>query len=118
MAASPKNGVITFKGTSGATYTYSVYWSDVANAFVTWATTASAGSGSVNFITAPEDMLCTDFVISAAPTDTTATLLWLDDAPVRNMLIADANIVNTIQNRSFGRIGIKAGRKVQFVQLA
>lgn len=118
MAAAPKNGTLTFRGKSGAQYAYSIYLSDVANAFTTWATTSSAASGSVNFITAPEDMMLEDISISAAPTDTTALVLWLDDAPVRNTIISDANITVSIQTRNFPRLKISQNRKVQFAQLA
>jgi hypothetical protein len=113
MAATPKQGVIRFTGASGKQYQYSLYNPDVANGFVTWATTSVAGSGSVNFITAPENMVLTDVSVVTGIVDTTALVLWLDDAPERNTIIQWADIVNTLQNRSFPRLGIRAGRKVQ-----
>ena len=118
MAAVPKNGAAIFRGKSGQTYSYSLYWSDVANAFLTFATTASAGSGSVNFITAPEDMVLEDISVASGLTDTTSIVLWLDDAPVRNTILVDANIVNTVTTRNFPKLRISGGRKVQFAQLA
>lgn len=118
MAAAPKNATILFRGKSGQQYSYSIYLSDVANAFVTWATTTTAGSGSVNFITAPEDMALVDITIASAPTDTTSLILWLDDGPVRNTFIQDANVVASVQTRIFPKVGISQGRKVQLVQLA
>jgi len=116
MAASPKNGTFIFRGASGQLYTYSFYISDVAAAFSTWATTAAAASTSVNFVSAPENMQLVDARISAAGTDTTTLVLWLDDAPVRNALIAQAAIADALPKRSFSIPGISKGRKVQFAQ--
>lgn len=113
MAATPKTGVIRFRGASGTEYQYSLYNTDVAAGFLTWATTAVAGSGNVAFITAPEDMVLEDISVVTGIVDTTALVLWLDDAPVRNTIIQWADVLNTIQSRSFPSLGIKAGRKVQ-----
>jgi len=118
MAAAPQKGLLTFQGRSGAKYSYSIYASDVANAFVTFATTGVAGTGSTNFVIAPEDIQLIDASIVTGLTDTTALVLWLNDAPVPNSVIQDANIVNTIQNRSFPTLAIRSGRKVQFAQVA
>jgi len=117
MAAAPKNGVMTFKGRSGKFYSYNFYNSDVANAFVTFSTVGAATSSSTNFIIAPEDMMLVDASVVTGLTDTTNILLWLNDAPVPNTVIANANIVNTIQARAFPPVAISAGRKVQFAEV-
>lgn len=117
MAATPKTCVALFRGASGRLYAYSLYNSDVSNAFVTWATTGTAGSGSVNFISAPENMQLVDISAVTGIADTTALLLWVDDAPVRNTYIAWANIVNTLQSRSFPPIAVAAGHKIQFAEV-
>lgn len=118
MAATPKTATLEFTGKSGAKYVYSIYNSDVAAAFVTWNRMGTAGTGSVNFITAPEDMQLTDFSSVTGIVDTTAVLLFLDDGAVPGKLVSWANVVNTLQNRSFPNIGIRAGRKVQFQEVA
>lgn len=116
MAAAPQRGLITFRGQSGKLYTYAVYISDVAAAFVTWATTGTAGTGSTTFIIAPENMQLVDYSIVTGLTDTTIQILWLNDAPVPNTVIFDANIVNTLQSRSFPPFKVAQGRKVQLAQ--
>lgn len=118
MTATPKTGVFTFKGRSGRIYAYSINNTDVANAFTTWATTGTAGASSVTFITAPEDMQLVDMSVTTGIVDTTALVLWLDDAPIRNTYVPWANILNTLQFRSFPPVKISAGRKVQFQEVA
>lgn len=116
--ATPKTGTIQFRGKSGKQYSYSLYNSDVDEAFLTWATTGVAGSGSVEFITAPEDMVLEDISVVTGIADTTAVVLWLDDGPVPNSIIQWANVVNTLAFRNFPRLGVKQGRKVQLVAAA
>jgi hypothetical protein len=118
MAATPKTGVVEFTGRSGQKYVYSIYNSDVAAGFVTWNRMGAAGTGSVDFISAPEDMQLTDISTVTGIVDTTALLLFLDDGAIAGKLISWANVVNTLQHRSFPNIGIRAGRKVQFQEVA
>lgn len=118
MAATPKTGVIEFTGASGAKYAYSIYNSDVAASFVTWNRMGTAASGSVNFINAPEDMQITDISVVTGIVDTASILLFLDDGAVPGKLISWANVVNTLNSRSFPDVKIRKGRKVQFQQVA
>lgn len=117
MAAAPKVFNMRFEGKSGNKYAYSVYISDVNAAFVTFALTGTAGTGSTNFIMAPEDMKLIDFSGPTGLTDTTTGVIWLDDAPIRGGVLTWANCLNTLPSRSFPDIGIKGGRKVQIQQL-
>lgn len=117
MAATPKTGQISFTGKSGRQYNYNIYDSDVANAFITFATAGAAGTGSVTFITAPEDMVLTDVSVVTGIIDTTSLVLWLDDSPVGTALLLWANCVNTAPFRAFPRVGISKGRKVQFAEV-
>lgn len=117
MAATPKTGNLTFTGKSGKQYSYNIYNSDVSAAFITWATTTAAGSSSVTFITAPEDMVLTDVSVVTGIVDTTSLCLWLDDGPVPNGIILWANCVNSNPFRAFPRVGIRQGRKVQFAEV-
>jgi len=116
MAAAPKNGILTFRGASGKTYTYNVYISDVNGAFLKWSTVKSAASTDTDFITAPENMQLIDASVPTGLTDTTSATLWLADGPVPNALVAWAPIVNTLPSRSFPPVKIAGGRKVQFLQ--
>lgn len=118
MAAAPKNGTITFKGLkTGKPYSYNFYNSDVLNAFTTWSTVGAAGTGSTNFIIAPEDMVLFDISVPTGLTDTTNMIFWINDAPAPNTIMADANIVNTLNARIFPAVGISQGRKVQLAQV-
>lgn len=119
MAATPKVGNVEFTGLrTGKKYAYSIYNSDVAAAFVTWNRMGAAGTGSVTFITAPEDMVLSDVSVVTGIVDTANLLLFIDDGAVPGSLISWANVVNTLQNRQFPRLGISQGRKVQFQEVA
>lgn len=118
MAATPKTGTLTFRGQSGRTYTYSIYNSDVADAFVTWSLNGTAGTSSVNFVSAPENMELIDASFVTGIVDTTALLLYLDDAAIPGTLFQWANAVNTLQSRAFPPLKIRAGRKVQLIEVA
>lgn len=119
MVATPKTGTLTFRGDqSGRVYNYSIYDSDVAGAFVTWSLNGTAGSSSVNFISAPENMTLIDVSVVTGIVDTTAILLYLDDAAIPGTLTQWANVVNTLQKRSFPPLKIRGGRKVQFIEVA
>lgn len=112
----PENGLLTFQGRSGRQYSYNIYSSDVIAAPVTFSLVGAAGTGSTNFITAPEDMTLVDASITTGQTVSTNLVLWLNDAPAPAAVIMLANIVSTLANRSFPQLKIAAGRKVQFVQ--
>lgn len=116
MSATPETGVLKFIGQSGREYSYSVYASDVAAAFLTFATTAAAGSGSTTFIIAPENMTLQDVSMTTGVAVITVLTLWLNDAPVPGSMIQYANVLSTIQNRAFPHLMISGGRKVQFQQ--
>lgn len=118
MAAAPRNLVLTFQGQSGKIYTYSAYASDVANAFTTWNLVGTAGANDTTFIQAPENIVLVDASVATGLTDTTSGTFFLDDAPLANSIMPWAPIVNTLPTRSFPRVGIKAGRKVQIKQNA
>jgi len=117
MAAAARNGVITFKGKSGQIYSWSYYVSDVLAALVTFNKVGTAGTGSTNFITTPEDVQIVDLAQATGVTDTTAMVPYLDDAPIPNgAVISAAAIVNTLPTRAFPAIGVRGGRKFQLVQ--
>jgi hypothetical protein len=118
MAAAPQNGLLTFRGDqTGRFYSYNIYNSDVANAFITWNTAGTAGTTTTNFVIAPENMTLVDASIVTGLTDTKNMVLWLNDGPVPSAIIMDANIVNTVATRAFPPMKIAAGRKVQFQEV-
>lgn len=118
MAAAPRNLTLTFIGQSGKTYTYSAYASDVVGAFLTWNLVGTAIAGNTNFINAPENMTLADASVATGLTDSTSGTFFLNDAPLANSIMPWAPIVNTLPSRSFPRVGIAAGRKVQIAQNA
>lgn len=118
MAATPKTALLEFTGLSGAKYVYSIYNSDVSAAFVKWNRMGTAVSTSVDFITAPEHMQLTDVSSVTGIVDTASLLLFIDDGAVAGKLISWANVVNSIQSRSFPDLKISQGRKIQFQQVA
>jgi len=118
MAATPKTGNFEFTGKSGTKYVYSIYDSDVAAGFIKWDRMKTAVSTSTDFITAPEDMVLTDVSVVTGIVDTASLLLFIDDGAVAGRLLSWANVVNTLQNRSFPTLKISKGRKVQFQQIA
>lgn len=110
-------GTLRFKGLrTGNEYVYSSYISDVVAAFTTWNRGGTAVAGSVNFVTAPEDMVLVDASFITGPTVMTLLQLVIDDGNVPGAIIQFANVVNTLTSRSFPRLGISKGRKVQLVQ--
>lgn len=116
MAAAPRVATLQFRGQSGKDYQYSVYLSDVNAAFATWNLVGTAGTGNTNYITAPENMTLVDAAVPTGLTDTTSGTFFLDDAPLANSIMSWALIVNTLPTRSFPKVGIRAGRKVQIQQ--
>lgn len=118
MAATPQNGTIRLLGVrSGRQYSISIYISDVAAAFVTFSLVGKAASTSVNFLTAPEDVVLADVSIVTGTADTTTLVPWSNDSPIPGgKLIPYAQVLTTIQTRSFPNVGWKSGSKIQFAQ--
>lgn len=117
MAATPKNGVITFRGKRSGIVSWSYYVSDVLAGLVTFSKVGTAGTGSSNFIIMPEDMQIIDIAQATGVADTTAMVPYINDAPVpAGAVISAAAVVNTLPTRAFPALGIAAGSKFQLVQ--
>jgi hypothetical protein len=113
----PTTGVVTFIGkATGKVYSYSIYLSDSV-IFATWATTALAVTGGVNFITAVEDMTLVDISCTTGPTVIFGLVPWVDDGPVPGRFNSLANVINTVQNRRTAPITIASGHKFQIMQV-
>lgn len=115
MAATPKNGTMTFDGASGRSYTVSVYLSDVAAADITWSQDGAAVAGSPSYWIAPESVRLRDFSVVTGTVDTTVMKLLINGVSV-GQILAYANHVNTIATRPNPSIPITAGREVRFRQ--
>lgn len=112
----PTNGLITLRGLkTGNYYTYNVYISDVAAAKVTWSTQGQAGTGDDNFIIAPEDVALHDIAITTGPTVIFNLQPLVNDTPI-GQLIKLSTVIDTVQTRSFPKLGFTGGRKVALVQ--
>lgn len=69
MAA--QNGIASFRGKSGMTYSVSFYCDDTAGNPVRWSQAGKAGAGSPTDWTPPEPVVMFDFVLAAATGQTT-----------------------------------------------
>lgn len=119
MAATPKTSTLTFTSADGKRdYVYTIYNSDVANAFAKWSRMRTALSTDVDFVTVPEDMYLSDISSITGIVDTKMLLLFLDDGAVPGKLIYWENTISTNPNRAFPEIKIRAGRKLQFQVVA
>jgi len=112
----PTNGTISFMGLqTGRPYTYNIYISDVAAAKVTWSTTGQAVAGDDNFILVPENMVITDIAITTGPTVIFNLVPYVNDTPI-GQIIKLGSVIDTVQTRSFPRLGFTGGRKLTFKQ--
>jgi len=118
MAATPKNGVFTFKGRSGRIYNVSVYLSDVANAKITLSSRGKAGTSSDTFWTAPEPVVLIDYSQTTGTADTTVLTLLSDDNTIPGSVLDYVSHVSTSALRPPINVGFRPGAKVGAVQLA
>jgi hypothetical protein len=109
------NGAITFTGRSGKAYTINFYSSDVIGASCTFNTVGVAVAGSTSFYLVPEDVVVTDISFASTNTVSTNFVPYVNDVPIGSA-IPIANILNTLNNRSFGNFGIRSGKKFTLIQ--
>jgi len=109
------NGLLTLRGISGKDYSYNIYISDVAAAPVTFSTVGAAAAGSQNFIITPEPCVISDISVTTGPTVIFNLVPYVNDVS-SGQIIALANVINTIQNRSFPQVKINGGRKLTILQ--
>lgn len=110
-----ENGTVTFVGASGKFYSLSIYSSDVLGAYLTMSSSGLAGTGSQSFWNTPEQVTLYDISMTTGNTVTTVFRFQVNDVDVGN-IVAEANILNTLANRSFPHITIGAGRKFTIIQ--
>ena len=119
MAATPKTGVVTFKGLqSGNLYQVPLYNADVAGTYCrldNGSGTPGATGGSDVWIP-PEDVSLIDASFVTGIVDT-ANLRVCADYKVTPFVINWANCVNTLTFRSPINIGFKKNTRVSFMQI-
>ena len=121
MAATPKAGVIYFKGlNSGQTFARSVYNPDVLNTLIRIdngsGTPTSTTTGS-DFITYDEPVSIYDAAFVTGIVDT-ANLRAMANYTPSQFTINWAAHVNTLNNRPFLNITYKAGTRISFQSVA
>jgi len=111
----PTNGLLRLKGISGKEYSYNIYISDVANAPVTFSTVGQAVAGGQNFIITPEPCEIKDIAVTTGPTVIFNLVPYVNDVS-SGQIMSLANVINTLQTRSFPAVKINGGRKLTILQ--
>lgn len=118
MAATPQYGTFTFKGLrSGRIYNVDAYFSDVADALVTFDGGAGAGSTSPSSFTAPEPLLLIDQAIVTGTADTTKIQLLRNNQPTGDFLRYTQHLT-TLAQRSPVMLGFAQGVEIRALQKA
>jgi hypothetical protein len=109
------NGLLRLRGISGKDYSYNIFVSDVAGGALTFSTIGQAVAGSSNFIITPEPCMIADLSVTTGPTVIFNLVPYVNDVS-SGQIIALANVINTLQNRSFPTVKISGGRKLTILQ--
>lgn len=118
MAAAPQNATATFRGQSGKLYTIDQYLSDVANAYTTFNPNGSAGTATLQYWVAPENVTLVDFSIVTGMTDTKG-ITWLESGAIKaGSSLRYANQLNTLPFRPALSIQFRQGSLVGAQQFA
>jgi len=120
MAATPKTGVVMFLGLrSGTVFQKPIYNADVLNTYcrIDSGSGTPGATGGSDFCTFPEDVKIIDAMLVTGTVDTLNLRLMIDYAPTP-YIINWASYVNTLPTRSPLNIGISAGRRISFQQIA
>lgn len=113
----PTNGTATFQSLDGMrTYQVDFYISDVVASPCTLTANGKAGTGSLTFWKAPENVVLTDLSIASGPTVMVGLQPTSNDAPIPNYNFRIANFLNSIQTRPRIRVGFKQGNNVGLLQ--
>ena len=118
MAATPKNATFTFKGASGRLYQVDAYVSDVANAYLTWNPNGTAGTGTLQYWVAPENVQLVDYSMITGTADTT-TLVMLENGAIKpGSAMRYANQLNSLPFRPALNVQFRAGALIGAQQFA
>ncbi len=119
MAATPKTGVVMFRGQqSGRLYTKAIYNADVNQTYCRLdnGSGTPGATGGENFCVFGENVTLVDCSFVTGIVDTANLALMLDYQPTP-YLINWAASVNTLPTRPNFNIGIQAGRRISFMQI-
>jgi hypothetical protein len=120
MAATPKTGVVVFKGLqSGSTFTKAIYNADVVNTLcrIDNGSGTPGATGGADFCTFTEPVILQDAAFVTGIVDTQNLRVVADYNPTQYMLNW-ASQVNTLPFRPTLNIGFKAGTRISFQQIA
>jgi hypothetical protein len=118
MAAAPQYGTFVFIGLSSKrVYNVDAYFSDVADALVTFDGGAGAGASSPSSWTAPENVILADVSIVTGMTDTTKMQILRNNQATGDFLRYTQHLT-TSALRSAVRLGFRQGTEVRAIQKA
>ena len=118
MAATPKNGLLTFVGLqSGKTYSKDVYVSDVVAGLVNWDAGAGASASSPEDWPATEGVTLVDAAIVTGMADTTKLQLTRNGVPTGDIIRYEVYLTS-LNNRPALNIPFNALDKIAAIQLA
>jgi len=113
----PTYGTLAFKGLqTGRTYAVDIYISDVVAAAVTFDSGSGAGTASLSYWKAPENVVLYDASIASGPTVMTTIILTADAAQIGGNRLRIANFLNSLSARPVLSVGFKAGTNIGAVQ--
>jgi len=120
MAATPKTGVVTFRGLqSGNIYNVPLYNADVANTYCRLDNGAGTpgATGGADICVFNENVMLVDASFVTGIVDTANLRICADYKPTA-YVINWANNVNTLTSRTPINVGFKAGTRISFQQIA
>ena len=116
MVAAPRHATFTF-ATRGGNISVDAYFSDVANALVTFDDGQGAGASSNTFWIAPVDCILVDVSVVTGLTDTARAMISRNSIPVGSIIDYTTH-VSTAAYRPVLKIGFPRGSKLSIIQLA
>jgi hypothetical protein len=96
-------------------YTLSAFCDDVTNTLMPINLNGLAVTGGLNFWTPPEDVYLSDVSFITGPTVVKVFIPVIADGNVAGKVTQLANVINTIQKRSFASLVVAANTKTQFL---
>ena len=105
----PENGVCTFIGASGKTYSVDFYVSDVNATAVKFDSGSGATSSSLPFWKCPENVRLVDLAVHTGTTATLSLILTADGGNVPGQRFRLLQYLDTVATRPPINIGFRAG---------
>lgn len=111
----PTYGTATFKGRT-KTYSVDFYIADVVGTAVKFDSGSGAGTGSLPFWKAPENVVLVDLSIVTGPTVMTTLIPGTNGASIPGQRMRIANFLNTLAFRPALQIGVANGSNFQLTE--